>query len=111
MEHSADEQLRMISGCNFPASSGDALSLFFNCWMEHALDTAGEFPLRLCGWAIARLLCSKHPALEKIQVRLRWRVDLVHECFMLKLLFTRPLQPIGYTVLRCTVWHVVSILL
>jgi hypothetical protein len=88
VEHSADEQLRMISECNFPATSGDALSLFFNCWMEHALDTAGEFPLRLCGWAIARLLCSKHPALEKIQVRLQWPFVLVYACFVLNMFAT-----------------------
>ena len=58
----------MLGDCRVPPAAGEPLPAFFNCWMDHALDTAGEFQLRLCALAVARLLCSKHPALESIKV-------------------------------------------
>ena len=69
VEHSADEQLRMLGDCRVPPACGEPLPAFFNCWMDHALDTAGEFQLRLCALAVARLLCSKHPTLKSIKAR------------------------------------------
>jgi hypothetical protein len=71
VEHSPDEQLRMLAAVPLPPALGEPLPAFFGGWLEHALDTAGEFALRLCALAVARLLCSRHPTLQAIQARAR----------------------------------------
>lgn len=69
VEQDAESTLRILSECAVPADLGPPLPAFFNAWMEHAMDTSGEFQLRLCALAIARLLASKHAALQQIEVR------------------------------------------
>ena len=68
VEQDAETSLRIVSECAVPAALAPPLPAFFNAWMEHAMDTSGEFQLRLCALAIARLLCSKHAVLQQIEV-------------------------------------------
>jgi hypothetical protein len=65
------EILDIIQRCELPVSGskGTPLSIMFEVWMDHALETQGEFQLRMCALALTRLLASKHPTLQAIMVR------------------------------------------
>ena len=80
VERSVEEQLQLLTQCRLSPDESDPVAGFFSMWMEHALDTMGQFQLRVCALAIARLLCSKQPALQAIQVWLAFTAQLLCAC-------------------------------
>jgi hypothetical protein len=72
LDQDANEVLGLLQNCSLPGSREPPLQVLFSCWMEHALETQGEFQLRMCALALTRLLAAKHPALQTIMVRPRF---------------------------------------
>ena len=69
MDMPVDEQVAQLTASQAAGDDAAAQTEFFACWMDHALDTVGAFPLQLCAFAVAQLLASRHPALQQMQVR------------------------------------------
>lgn len=70
MDQDADSQLAMLASCEVPPAGSNAVVSFLACWTDHAIETHGAYPQRLCALALAKLVASKHPSLSQIQVLL-----------------------------------------
>lgn len=70
VDQEAEAQLAMLATCEVPPAGSNAVAAFLACWTDHAADTRGAYPQRLCALALAKLVASKHPSLSQIQVPL-----------------------------------------
>ena len=50
------------------ASTSSPLQRVLTVWAEHALDTQGSFQMRVSALALAKLVASRHNAIQSLQV-------------------------------------------
>lgn len=70
VDQDVESQLAMLASCEVPPAGSNPVASFLACWTDHAAETLGAYPQRLCALVLTKLAASKHASLSQIQVLL-----------------------------------------